>query len=160
MANLLTNLFGNPGNHAQTSAKTQSNAYPPFTRLAQSGRIISEYSGVLPATRLTARHILRCEHLRDIPGEGLPPYRVEPQFTHQIWLWCRPHATPDQLSLIFRGQFEFVLPGKDPDWVAAEVTDFLAYLLLQATDPNLVMRHDESDLFWAEAIETQLESLL
>jgi hypothetical protein len=135
--------------------------YQSFARVAESGRIIREYSGFLPATRLKARHILRCEHLRQLPGEGFPPYRVEPQFTHQLWLWSRntPAGTqePQPLALVFRGQFKFAMPGKDPDALAATVTDFLAFLLLQATDMQQVMRYPDSDLFWADAVVSCLE---
>jgi hypothetical protein len=166
-----------PESHDRTaaySAPPRSDATTPqdtsdhqsFARVAESGRIIREYSGFLPATRLKARHILRCEHLRQLPGEGFPPYRVEPQFTHQLWLWSRNTPTgnrepqplaPEPLALVFRGQFEFALPGKDPDALATAVTDFLAFLLLQATDMQQVMRYPDSDLFWADAVASCLE---
>jgi hypothetical protein len=137
-----------------------------FSRMAESGRIIREYSGFLPASKLTTRHILRCEHLRQLPGEGFPPYRVEPHFTHQIWLWSRNTSTgcsapqplaPQPLALVFRGQFEFALPRQDPDTLAGAVTDFLAFLLLQATDIQQAMRYPDSDLFWADAVASYLE---
>jgi hypothetical protein len=136
--------------------------HQPFARVTESGRSICEYSGVLPAARLKVRHLLRCEHLRQLPGEEFPPYRVEPQFTHQIWLWSRNIPTdgstaPQPLALVFRGQFEFAIPGQNPDQVAIDVTEFFAFLLLQATDIQQVMRYPDSDLFWADAVASYLE---
>jgi hypothetical protein len=148
--------FSSPGLESRPASP---DANQSFTRVVETGRIIREYSGFLPCTQLTARHILRCEHLRDIPGEGLPPYRVEPNYTHQLWIWYRPQQEPGKLYLVFRGQFEFTIPGKDADEVAREVTDFLAYLMLQTGDRRQVLRHEESDLFWADAVETKLESV-
>jgi hypothetical protein len=155
----------------QPAAGADALARESFARMAESGRIVCEYSGFLPAAQLTARHILRCEHLRQLPGEGFPPYRVEPQLTHQIWIWSRKVAqkpvsasqaapvepSPQPLELIFRGQFEFALPGQVADELAASVTDFLAFLLLQATDIHQVLRHSESDLFWTDAVASYLE---
>lgn len=150
-----------PSAPSRTTNPQGTSNHQSFARVAESGRIIREYSGFLPATRLKARHILRCEHLRQLPGEGFPPYRVEPQFTHQLWLWSRntPADTPEPqpLALVFRGQFAFTLPGQDPDALAAAVTDFLAFLLLQATDMQQVMRYPDSDLFWADAVASYLE---
>ncbi len=123
------------------------------------GRIVREYSGFLPCSRLAGRHILRCEHLRDIPGEGFSPYRVEPEFTHQIWLWYRTNAEPDRLNLVFRGQFNFTLADHTEDWVAAEVTDFLAEMLWEAKQLKHVTRNDQSDTFWIRTVATKLQNL-
>lgn len=143
------------------SQPARDDTYQQFSRVAESGRIIRAYSGILPGSRRTARHLLRCEHLRDIPGEGFSPFRAEPHHTHQIWLWYRLSKEPDKLILLFRGQFCFTLAGTDADWVAGEVADFLAYLLLSdAQNPwSEVFRHDNSDLFWALAVEKKVENL-
>lgn len=124
-----------------------------------SGRIIREYSGFLPCSQLAARHILRCEHLRDIPSEGFSPYRVEPEFTHQLWIWYRTREEPGRLQLVFRGQFDFSIPGKDADGIAGMVTDFLARMLWEAKSLKQAQRNDNSDVFWSRAVSTKLGNL-
>ena len=132
-----------------------------FSRLAESGRIIRAYSGFLPDCRFRARHILRCEHLRELPGERFPPYRVEPQFTHQIWLWYRLKQEPDKLYLLFRGQFDFGFSAMDADQMSGEVTDFLAFLLLEGDQYRQnIFRNQNSDSFWVRAVERKVKSLL
>lgn len=135
----------------------QADSNQSFCRMAEGGRIIRSYSGFLPSTRRLARHVLRCEHLRDIPGEGFPPYRAEASYTHQIWIWYRLNDNPQQLNLLFRGQFDFARLGRDPDQVAGGVTDYLAYLLVKG-EPHIqeLFRHEASDLFWALAVDQYL----
>lgn len=140
-----------------TVTPVQSN--PSFNRMVKASRIIREYSGALPCSQQAARHILRCEHLRPIPGEDLQPYRVEPQYTHQIWLWYRTQDQPNRMKLVFRGQFEFAIPGRSPDAIAQEVTKFLASYLMTVEDYQRVIRQDDSDLFWATLIYTKVESM-
>jgi hypothetical protein len=146
--------------HVGKPRRSPANPYQPFTRVATSGRIIREYSGVLPCARLSARHILRCEHLRDIPGEGLPPYRVEPDFTHQIWLWYRSSDEANRLRLVFRGQFDCSIPGREADVVACEVTDYLAELLWDLSNMEESMHHENCEIFWSKAIEAKVRTLL
>jgi hypothetical protein len=131
-----------------------------FTRLEASGRVIRSYGGILPSSGGRARHILRCEHLRELPGEGLQPYRAEPNFTHQIWLWYRMNDEPDRLYLLFRGQFDFRMMGYDLDWIAGEIADFLAYLLLNCDEvaPE-IFRNQYSDQFWSTAVSRKFEYL-
>lgn len=93
-----------------------------FARLLPSGRTIRAYSGSLPCTRYAARHLLKCEHLQPIPGEQFPPYRAEPNNTHQLWIWYRFKTNPDQLHLLFREQFGFEIPGKKSNQIAGEIT--------------------------------------
>lgn len=132
-----------------------------FSRLAESGRIIRSYSGFLPDCRFKARHILRCEHLRDIPGERFSPYRAEPHFTHQIWLWYRLNIEPNKLYLLFRGQFDFSISAIKADQMAGEVTDFLAFLLLESDRYRQnIFRNKDSDSFWVRAVERKVKSLL
>lgn len=145
-------------------SRTKSTAAPActdqqFSRMEESGRIIRSYSGFLPSTRQTARHILRCEHLKDVPGERLP-YRAEPSFTHQIWLWYRLNRYPDKLYLLFRGQFDFTIQGLDPDVVASRISDSLADLLLDCNrSKREAFRHQDSTTFWALAVERKFKSL-
>jgi len=132
-----------------------------FCRLAAGGRVIRSYSGFLPYCRRTAGHLLRCEHLRYISSEGLQPYCVQSNFTHQIWLWYRLNREPDKLHLLFRGQFDFTLLGRDSDWVAGEVADFLAFLLLNCEGHHReIFRHSGGEIFWAYAVERKFTSLL
>jgi hypothetical protein len=133
--------------------------YHPFTRIAMEGRVVREYGGFLPCSNLTVRHILRCEHLRDILGEDVPPHRMEPEFTHQIWIWYRPLTDPDQLHFVYRGQFDFTVPDYDVDAVAAKVTDSLAEVLWDCTNLEQILRHEDSDIFWSRSVESSLQLL-
>ena len=155
----VSGFFKQPSNKAPT---TGTETTEKFTSLETSGRIIRSYRGVLPCARGKARHILRCEHLRQIPGEGLPPYRARPEYTHQLWLWYRLNEEPDKLYLLFRGQFDFSLSEREPDWVAGKVSDFLAFLLIytdKCKSQREVFRHQHSDRFWLLAIEKKLQRL-
>ncbi|MDG2990606.1 hypothetical protein L3556_06610 [Candidatus Synechococcus calcipolaris G9] len=139
---------------ARTPA-TQSNS--PFTRLEAGGRIICEYGGLLAANGTPGRYLLRCEHLRSLPGEKFPPYRVEPDFTHQLWIFSRSPKNEAHLDIIFRAQFNLDLPGQDGDQVALEVTEFLAYLMQHASEPDAFVPGEAAEQFWIEAVETHLE---
>lgn len=143
--------------------KTKVTAIAPdqqFSRLAVHGRVVRSYSGFLPCARRTARHILKCEHLRHIPSEGPKPYCFQSNHTHQIWLWYRLNRAPDRLHLLFRGQFDFTLLGRNSDWVAGEVADFLAFLLITCeTHHREIFRHQHSDIFWTSAVERKFTSL-
>jgi len=143
------------------SEKTSPGDTPqPFSRVAASGRIIRAYSGFLPCSQHTARHILRCEHLRELPGQKVLPYRAEPEYTHQIWIWYRLYNQPSKLNLVFRGQFDFTIANNEADIVAREITDFLVYLMLNAKDPREVLRNKDSELYWAAAIERKFKNML
>ena len=61
--------------------------------------------------------------------------------------------------LVFRGQFEFVIAGRSPDVIAAEISEFLVSYLMTIENYQRVIRQDDSDLFWASLITTQVESL-
>ncbi|MBF2078570.1 MAG: hypothetical protein IGR76_08625 [Synechococcales cyanobacterium T60_A2020_003] len=125
-----------------------------FCRMAESGRIVRTYSGVLPKLERTARHILRCEHLDVIPGEGLSPYRAEPHYSHQIWIWYRLDHTPERLNLLFRGQFDFSSSEQDSNALAARVTDYLADLLINHDEHQHQLFLNESSWeFWTLAID-------
>ncbi len=155
MVNLLELLT----THVPRTKPTPTDTNQQFSRVAEGGRIIRSYSGFLPRTRRTARHILRCEHLWDIPGERLP-YRVDPSFTHQIWIWYRLNKDPEKLYLLFRGQFNFTITGHDSDWIAGQVSDSLASLLRDSKEHmHLVFRHKDCDTFWALAVERKFKSL-
>lgn len=166
---VISNLVRNYVNRKETRANRKQSITPEadqeFSRLAASGRIIRSYSGFLPCARFRARHILRCEHLRQLPGERFQPYRVFPNYTHQIWLWYRLNPKPEQLHLLFRGQFDFTIPDKYPneviaDKVAAEITDFLAYLLKKSQNYSRdFFRHKDSDTFWVMAVESKFKAL-
>ncbi|MBW4573933.1 MAG: hypothetical protein KME08_01460 [Aphanothece sp. CMT-3BRIN-NPC111] len=157
---IISKLFGSLNTHASGSEKNSPSANQPFSRIAESGRIIRAYSGVLPCTKYTAQHLLRCEHLRDLPGEKAPPYKVQPEYTHQIWIWYRTYKEPEKLNLVFRGQFDFNTASDKSDVIAAEITDFLAYLMLQAKDPTEVLRNKDGDVFWAMAVERKFNNIL
>ncbi|MDJ0716853.1 MAG: hypothetical protein QNJ54_22005 [Prochloraceae cyanobacterium] len=131
-----------------------------FSSVETSGRILSCYSGFLPGWRFRARHILRCEHLRNIPGERFPPYRAHSSLTHQLWLWYRLNQRPDRLELLFRGQFDLSFEKSKTDEVAKEITAHLADLLTEGkTHPQELFRHLDSHQFWLCAIETKLKTL-
>lgn len=139
---------------------TDTDCDQQFSRLATGGRVIRSYGGFLPRSRRTAGHLLRCEHLRYIPSEGLQPYCVQSNYTHQLWLWYRLNSEPDKLQLLFRGQFDFTLVGRNPDWVAGEVTDFLAFLLLNCEEHHReIFRHKHSEIFWASAVERKFKDI-
>ena len=157
---ILSKLVESLKPHADRSERTTASTNQPFSRVEESGRIIRAYSGFLPCTRHTARHLLRCEHLRQLPGEGFPPYRAQPEFTHQIWIWYRTYKEPEKLYLVFRGQFDFSITDADADLVAGEITNFLAHLMIEAKDPREVLRHKETDIFWPLAVERKLRRLL
>lgn len=129
----------------------------PFARAMPMGRTIRAYSGVLPCTQYVARHLLKCEHLRPLPGDRFFPYQAEPHYTHQVWIWYRFHTDPSQLQLLFRGQFDFAIAGKNSAQVAAEITDYLAFLLIHSEDyQQHLFRNSGSDAFWAQAVEQYL----
>jgi hypothetical protein len=128
-----------------------------FSLLGESDRVIRTYGGFIPSAPKTVEHILRCEHLRQLPGDKFAPYHAEENYTHQIWLWYKLKKNPEKLELLFREQFDFKLPGMDADFVAKEVTDFLAYLLLNGEEhPLELLRHQYSHLFWTKAVEKKL----
>ncbi len=152
------NLIETPTDNVPTRKDT-TNDDQQFSRVVASGRTISSYSGFLPCTRYGARHIFKCEHLRHIPGERLP-YRAHPSFTHQIWIWYRLTQEPGKLYLLFRGQFDFTLRDRDPDWVAEQVSEFLASLLFNCEEhTGEIFRHEDGDAFWALAVERKFKSL-
>lgn len=140
-----------------TAPKPATKGDSPFTRLETSGRVICEYGGLLATNITTGRYLLRCEHLRSLPGEKFPPYRVEPDFSHQLWIFSRGQADDANLQIIFRAQFNLAFPGQDADQVALEVTEFLAYLMQHAIEPDAFVPGAAADQFWAEAVETHLE---
>jgi len=159
MANI-HKIFSSHVFSTKSAQSIPTNIDQEFSRLAESGRIVRAYGGVLPCTRRIARHLLRCEHLRQLPGERFQPYRVEPNYTHQIWLWYILKKDPDKLHLLFRGQFNFTIPGKNPDWIAEEIADFLAYLLINSEEHvQEVFRNSYSDRFWSLAVEKKFLSL-
>jgi hypothetical protein len=132
----------------------QNRTYQPFSRMEESGRIIRTYSGVLPQLRGRARHMLRCEHLRLLPGEGFSPYRAEPDFTHQIWIWYRLNQAPERLNFLFRGQFNFAMLDQDSDTTARRVTDYIANLLTHSDEYEEQLFLNESSWnFWTLAID-------
>lgn len=132
----------------------------PFTRNSQTqGRILREYSGILPCIKHSVSHMLRCEHLRALPDEQFAPYKVQDEFTHQLWIWYRESADASPLKLIFRNQFNFSLPNQDSDTVAIAITDFLAELLWDATDSELLLQASQDESDWIKAVELQLSQL-
>ncbi|MBW4577730.1 MAG: hypothetical protein KME08_21065 [Aphanothece sp. CMT-3BRIN-NPC111] len=137
-----------------------SDTEQPFSSIKRSGRLVCGYSGFLPCTQQTARHILTCEHLRKLPEEKLPPYRFEPQYTHQIWIWYRNYKDFKKLNLLFRGQFDFAILDREPDTVAKEVSDFLAYVMINSKNSRELLRTQYNDTFWVLAVETKLRRLL
>ncbi len=143
--------------------KTKVAAIDPhqqFSHLPVSGRNIRFYDGFLPCARRTARHILKCEHLRYIASEGAKPYCFQPNYTHQIWIWYKLNRDPEQLHLLFRGQFDFTMFGRDSDWVAGQIADFLAFLLINCeTHHREIFRNKGSEIFWASAVERKLTNL-
>ncbi|MDJ0718727.1 MAG: hypothetical protein QNJ54_31630 [Prochloraceae cyanobacterium] len=160
ISNVVTKYVKRKETGASRKQSIAPEANQEFSRMEASGRIIRSYSGFLPSTRFQARHILRCEHLRQLPGERFQPYRTFPNYTHQLWLWYRLNSNPDKLYLLFRGQFDFTIPGKNSDKVAAEITDFIAYLLKeQENSSRELFRHKDSDNFWVMAIENEFKRL-
>jgi hypothetical protein len=144
---------------SNSNASPPGNALRPFTRtIDREGRIIREYSGILPCTKHAARHILRCEHLRDIPGEPVSFYKQEDHFTHQIWVWYRELANPSLLQLLFRSQFECAVKGCDPDAVATAVTDDFAQALWQCKLPQQVYQSPSNEEIWEKVLENALIS--
>jgi hypothetical protein len=131
-----------------------------FSLVPKNGRIIRAYEGIVPYGINKAQHILRCEHLRQLPEEKFAPYRAEENYTHQIWLWYKLNNNPEKLELLFRGQFDFSIPDINSDLVAQQIADFLVYLMLNAEGHQKeLFRHQYSYLFWSKAVEKKLESL-
>ncbi|PSN11871.1 hypothetical protein C7293_22555 [filamentous cyanobacterium CCT1] len=127
--------------------------------MAESGRIVRSYCGFLPRLEGRSRHIIRCEHLDFIPGEGFSPFRAEPCFTHQIWIWYRLNRNPDRLNLLFRGQFDFSCPEQDAHELARRVTDYLANLLINNGEhENQLFLSETSWKFWALAIDKYIST--
>jgi hypothetical protein len=127
--------------------------------MAVSGRIVREYAGVLPCSRRTVKHLLRCEHLRPVAGDPSSPYQDDPNNTHQIWLWYRTSSEPERLHLVFRGQFNFAVPSQPADTIAVQITDSLAERLWESQQLDQTLRYDESDDDWSSTIEQKLSEL-
>lgn len=146
----------NSWNYESPIRRVSQNRNPEqFDRLEESGRIVRAYGGFLPGLESTARHILRCEHLDLIPGEGFPPYRAESHFTHQIWIWYRFKHSPERLNLLFRGQFSFPASELDPHALARRVTDYLSELLIHRdVGHDQLFLNESSWKFWALAIDS------
>lgn len=131
----------------------------PFGPIPISGRVVRAYSGCLPLPHPTPRHILKCEHLRPLPGESMQPYRAEPDFTHQIWIWYRLVDQPDKLHLLFRSQLSFRFhkqeSDQDTDVTAVDIVDNLARLMrgLPQSAGQELFRHENSDEFWTGILE-------
>ena len=143
-------------NYEPSTRRVSKNRNPEqFCRLAESGRIIRAYSGFLPGLESTARHVLRCEHLELIPGEGFSPYRAESHFTHQIWIWYRFNHSPERLNLLFRGQFNFLSSDFDAHALARRVTDYLSELLVHSdVGHEQLFLNESSWKFWALAVDS------
>jgi hypothetical protein len=130
-----------------------------FSCMAESGRIVRSYCGFLPRFEGRARHIIRCEHLDFIPGEGFSPFRAEPCLTHQIWIWYRLSHNPERLNLLFRGQFDFSCPNQDAHDLARRVTDYLANLLINSSEhASQLFLNETSWKFWSLAIDKYIST--
>jgi hypothetical protein len=84
-----------------------------------------------------------------------PPYRTDPQCSHQIWIWYRLHDNPQELHLLFREQFDFSDHNEPVDTLATNVTDFLAILLTHYRLHSWYRFNQDSAYdFWKKAITT------
>ena len=143
--------------HEQRATPTPAETDSGFKSVAQASRIIREFRGLLPTAGHAARHILRCEHLRQLPGERFHPFRAEPEYTHQLWFWYRLHERSEQLILLFRGQFDLRFPEQDPDCAASYLTDRIAEeLMTSMTNDFYLFRQQDSEIFWASLINSQV----
>lgn len=132
----------------------------PFTRNSQvQGRILREYSGILPCIKHSVSHILRCEHLRALPEEEFAPYKVQDEFTHQLWIWYREAEPNSPLKLVFRHQFNFATPSQDADTVAIAITDSLAEVLWESTSSEKLLQASQDEPDWLKAVEIQFSQL-
>jgi hypothetical protein len=162
--NLLDLFHHSPTDEEKPTQKAHqhSNLEQPFAQIKTTGRIIAEYQGFLPCTHNTARHILRCEHLRHIQGEQRDPYKFEPNNTHQIWIWYRLCKNFHEINLLFHGQFNFAIPtphNESSDEIAMKVTKFLVHIMSDCQIPAYVLRDKDSDTFWTIVVEKKLRNL-
>ncbi|MEO0988458.1 MAG: hypothetical protein AAFY20_23400 [Cyanobacteria bacterium J06639_14] len=139
----------------------------PFTPLGANGRQVSRWGGVLPATP-RHRHLLVCQHLRDVPGQRRP-YKVESLATHEVWIWYQRSGDLAGKHLLFRGQYdcggaliaeaEKVMPdwskraamiavGRDVDMTAKRACRLLAQRMLSAKKDFMVLRTDKDEHLW------------
>ena len=139
----------------------------PFKAVAGTRRIISEWRGVLYGLP-TYRHLLRCEHLRWLPHDGLEPFRAEPSYTHQFWCWGQKRNAAAPPFLLFRGQFDLghwqldrakhlrpelqyiarTRAEQDIDACAQLITELIAKTMLKAAQPSLEIQLE--DILWAD----------
>lgn len=142
----------------------------PFQAVAVTRRIVAEWSGVLYGLP-KYRHLLRCEHLRWLPHDGLEPFRAEQNFTHQFWVWGQKRNSIEPGFLLYRGQFDlghwqldrarhqqpelqYVARKRaedDIDGCARLITELIAKTMLKAAMPTLEIQLE--DILWADLRE-------
>ena len=139
----------------------------PFTTLGANGRQISRWGGILPATP-RHRHLLILQHLRDVPGQRRP-YKVEPEFTHEVWIWYQRLGDLAGKHLLFRGQYDcgsdliaeadqimpdwnkkaaMITAGRNVDLVAKRACRILTQRMLSAKEDFMVLRTDKDEHLW------------
>lgn len=148
---------------SQISQNIQLRHWQKYLSIADNQRVLRRYCGVLPHQQNHALHILQCEHLRAIAGEVYGDYfegnSIEGDYTHQIWIWYRYYYNPEELHLLFHGQLNCQLATFNPDVVAVEVTDFLAYLLSNSRNEQQFFQQGSNEQFWQQAIAHELNHI-
>lgn len=139
--------------------------------VVKAGRVVSRYSGVLPQVP-AFRHLLLVAHLRILPGEGLEPYRVDPNNTHELWIWYQ-HRPIGAKKLLFRCQFDagsylierakispdykrfaaIKIAEHQSDKCAKFVAQVIADLLEDSTEYGATLASKDGDWYWSLAVE-------